>query len=301
MEDAVLLRRMFLVMRQVTAALLLLVGCAGGGNAHVRSVAVTLVPLAATPRASATASVEPAPPRVADTASSAPPPPTWRVTTLLAHDLPITLSAAASPVSDAGDRVLVGVSLVVVTYPDRREQELARRPFDDAELVDLQLRQAELTPGRPLDLGDVVIQDLNFDGFGDLLVARWHSAVGVLFQYWLFDPKKQVLVDTPMMDMLHHMHAIDPVRRTIADWRKSGPGERELRTLQWRESELIPIRIELTHAITDAFYYRLIRVRQKGRLVKALETGRRAKEQFCKFEHEGTVLGSAGHCVAPEK
>ena len=132
-------------------------------------------------------------------------------------------------------------------------------------------------------------------------IVRWHSAVGSLMQYWIYEPESGQLVESSELDRLVHVDAFDSDRQVVRDWRKPGPSQRQYRSFRWAAKRLELIRFEVTHSIDKHLSYRRVLERRAGRLVTVVETGRRAKQQYCAFigrDSGQVLLGPKGHCVA---
>ena len=175
----------------------------------------------------------------------------WTATTQLAPKVPIAFAIEAQRINAEswGGTTLEQVARVEVRVAGRVQRLVPRPLFDGyTPFAALSLKPKEVDAGAD-SWGDIIVEDMNFDGYRDVRIASLHTAKGPVFQYWLYDPTSGTLVDTVEMDRLFITEAFDAKRKVIRDWRQSAPGGVEARTLRWVGSRLQTIRLRCHPAI----------------------------------------------------
>ena len=98
---------------------------------------------------------------------------------------------------------------------------------------------APVPPGQGFFFGP---QDLDSDGYADLLLATDRGVANAYARYWRFDPAARAFVDLGTFPIL----SVDPATRRITSYERGGPGgSTSTRTeYAWRGGRLEPVRAE---------------------------------------------------------
>jgi hypothetical protein len=89
------------------------------------------------------------------------------------------------------------------------------------------------------DVGTIATADLNFDGFGDLLLQVSSKNKNATFCIWLFEPKSKTYVPSSSLSRLVNPHA-DPKTKTVTTFRNTGCRRScyEKQTFAWKHGHL---------------------------------------------------------------
>ena len=99
------------------------------------------------------------------------------------------------------------------------------------------------TSGEPIvrrgDIGTIATADLNFDGFGDLLLQVGSKSKNAMFCVWLFEPESKKYVPSSSLSRLVNPHP-DPKSKTITSFRNTGCRRScyEKQTFAWKHGDL---------------------------------------------------------------
>ena len=127
------------------------------------------------------------------------------------------------------------------------------------------------------DIGTIATTDLNFDGYGDLLLQVSSKDKNAIFCVWLFDPKTKKYVASPALSELVNPRA-DPTTKEVTAYKNMGCGGScyEKQNYKWSEGQLTMNRDETVTRNIEAptgdaggcSFIRSVKELRKGRLAE---------------------------------
>lgn len=92
----------------------------------------------------------------------------------------------------------------------------------------------------PLD-GELLIEDLNFDGWPDLRIFSYQARIGSGWFYWLWDPEAEAFTLHQEMEDLY-TPVVEQAEQTIYSSQLYGPGGFRFSAHQWEDGALVEAR-----------------------------------------------------------